>query len=732
MEQQAVDLSAKLLANEDIQVVRGRVSTASFDIKSRVLTLPMWQEMTPEVEDMLVGHEVGHALYTTDEYSDTIKENLSIKSYLNVIEDVRIEKLIKRKYPGLRRRMAAGYKQLNDRDFFETDGKDLNKMLLIDRINLYFKTNAILDFTPEERDFVQRAERTESIQDVIDLANDIFVYAQGEHQKRMEEIEQEQQEYALFDDEDEDDEENDFMDLQSPDDVDYENSDDEDDGEGMEVPDSGDSDDDEETEEDTGMAGSEPELNGNASDPLESKTMKSFDSKLEDLADTETEYNYFNIYTTDPKNTVVGYKKILEITKTKLPEYKKDHEDTNLQVREEFLKFKAETSKEVNYLVKEFEMRKSATEYKRTQQSKTGSIDMKKIYGYQIKDDIFKRVNVVYEGKKHGMIILVDWSGSMHNVMRDTLKQVVSLAMFCARIKIPYRVYGFTNGYYDEDMREVYNKQREDVSRAYNNNEKTIFSYRFNLLELFNDKMSSSEFFTMAENILDFRFFWIRKFALSSTPLNEALLYLHENMGTFINQNNVEKMTFITLTDGEGHPLDASASLRSRKLLKDSYWDREKDVRVPATWSKVKNFYRDEVTKKTYQFTDENNDQTRTILNMIRDRYNCRSVGFIITGTSMRDLHWILRNNTKLEGYDVNSHIPALRRDMRSDGFASFKGAGRDELFVLSQRKMRIDDKQLDVSGDMTARKLASNFSKFLNNKKTSRVLLSRFVDYVA
>jgi len=180
MNSTAVDLSAKLLANEDINVVRAPVSTASFDIKSRVLRLPMWKELTPEIEHMLVGHEVGHALYTTDEYSEVIKENPAIKSYLNVIEDVRIEKLIKRKYPGIRKYMAAGYKQLNDRDFFETDGKDLNKLLLIDRINLYFKSTAMMDFTPEEKQFVVRAERTESIQDVIDLAKEVFVYAKAE------------------------------------------------------------------------------------------------------------------------------------------------------------------------------------------------------------------------------------------------------------------------------------------------------------------------------------------------------------------------------------------------------------------------------------------------------------------------------------------------------------------------------------------------------------------------
>ena len=53
--------------------------------------------MSPEIEDMLIGHEVGHALYTTDAYMKPIEENPKIRGYLNVIEEVRIEKKTKRK-----------------------------------------------------------------------------------------------------------------------------------------------------------------------------------------------------------------------------------------------------------------------------------------------------------------------------------------------------------------------------------------------------------------------------------------------------------------------------------------------------------------------------------------------------------------------------------------------------------------------------------------------------------
>ena len=55
---------AKLLATENISVEYRKVQTASFDIVNRRLTLPIMNDTTPEMTDLLVGHEVGHALDT--------------------------------------------------------------------------------------------------------------------------------------------------------------------------------------------------------------------------------------------------------------------------------------------------------------------------------------------------------------------------------------------------------------------------------------------------------------------------------------------------------------------------------------------------------------------------------------------------------------------------------------------------------------------------------------------
>ena len=66
------------------------------------------------VYDLLVGHEVGHALFTPDE--DWIQQVKVPPQFVNVVEDARIEKLMKRKYAGLAKTFFNGYKELNEED----------------------------------------------------------------------------------------------------------------------------------------------------------------------------------------------------------------------------------------------------------------------------------------------------------------------------------------------------------------------------------------------------------------------------------------------------------------------------------------------------------------------------------------------------------------------------------------------------------------------------------------
>ena len=719
MEMKATDLSARLLATENLSVIRARARTACFDIKSRVLTLPMWKDMTPEIEDMLIGHEVGHALYTLDQYMDPIKENPKMMSYLNVLEDVRIEKLIKRKYPGLRKRMNEGYKQLNDRDFFGTKTvQDFNDLLLIDKINLYFKAGfqCGVTFTPEEKVFVNRAERTETVEDVIALAHEVYAYSKQQAEERKERMKLDASEQG-----DEDENEMDF-DPEMDDDW------------------------DEEEDEEDGMKSIKTKSSlqnddkSELGDDLESKTERAFSDKLEDLADESTEYKYWKFdkdYFEDP---VIGYKRILNETKSPeawdLEDGQKDYRTrymTPEQLAEykskqmsEFNQFKTDSIRTVNYLVKEFEMKKSAQMHKRAMVSKIGSLDMKKVYAYKLQDDLFKRVTSLPQGKNHGMILLVDWSGSMNEVLQDTMKQVINLAMFCNRVQIPYRVFAFTTDYNDDESKqnklEAY-KEWKTIRRE--STDLLANTEGFHLLEFFSSKMTTSEFNSMSRRILDYRFHWNSNYNTGGTPLNEALIYCYNTLGTYIKNNGIEKMTFITLTDGEGGSLGTYASGR----LDDS---RTEIINNQYKRIKVKNLIKDDVTQKTYELQRMAVEQTETILRMIKDRYNVSLIGFHICQNRGRNLRCVLHSNLPNYKGDPYSLIETWKKDFRHNGFASVKNTGRDELFLIPQASTKIQEGEMDVKADANAKAIARNFGKYLNVKKTSRVLLNRFVGLVA
>ena len=150
---------AKLLATEDIVVEHKQVTSAQFNVRTRVLILPLWEKASHDVYDMLVGHEVGHALFTPD--LDWWEEHDVPQQIVNVVEDARIEKLMKRKYMGIAKSFYRGYNELYDNDFFELDGEDITEFNLADRANLYFKVGSFLPlaFSPPEKQ-------------IIDLIND--------------------------------------------------------------------------------------------------------------------------------------------------------------------------------------------------------------------------------------------------------------------------------------------------------------------------------------------------------------------------------------------------------------------------------------------------------------------------------------------------------------------------------------------------------------------------------
>ena len=410
---------ARLLATENLVVEHRNVETAMFNVVDRVLTLPMWKRASSDVYDLLVGHEVGHALYTPN--IDWAEVAQVPKDYVNVVEDSRIEKLMKRKYPGLSKTFFKGYQELDNQDFFSINDEELDNISFIDRINLHCKIGAFsaMPFSDEERVMVKKVEDCETFDDVISVRREIYDYSQkekhvdapanpnsGAAQGTAEQIDSQESK----------------QNSESPS------------TDGAQSVQQTDSDEGEQVEENAaagGSAGGDTAATQRAFDEnskiwckmhlgiLILCMLRSLKCILTTLLWTKKCF----------RSTLMHTMKKILTTVTTIPAY----------VANKYNEYKKSAQKEVNYLVKEFECKKAADSHARTTTARTGVLDTAKLHTYKYNEDLFRKISVIPDGKNHGMIFILDWSGSMSNYLQDTIKQLLSLVWFCRKVNIPLR-----------------------------------------------------------------------------------------------------------------------------------------------------------------------------------------------------------------------------------------------------------------------------------------------------
>ena len=380
---------AKLLATENLVVEHANVETASFDVVNRVLTLPVW-EASENVYDMLVGHEVGHALYTPNEMIDSDIPT----SYVNVVEDARIERMIKSTYPGLIKSFASGYKELIKKDFFEIAGKDLREFNLIDRINLYFKigiadVSCVIPFKEEEKKFIELTRTATTFAEVCKIAREIHEFMQLHKTKKETDIKVPDVEL------------NSTGRLQNADQTvpaspEKESEKEKDEDQIEETPDQltidpkqpWDSLENDLDEVDDLLDAEEEE------DDMEVSTQSSFNRNQKKLLSKDT-WSTINPPECDWESYITTNDQLVDdmnYAKTKLKDkvvftysLNSPAQDQKLidKYTQELNEYKLSSKKEVNFLVKEFEMKKSASAYARSTTSKTGVLDTAKLHTYK-------------------------------------------------------------------------------------------------------------------------------------------------------------------------------------------------------------------------------------------------------------------------------------------------------------------------------------------------------------
>jgi len=703
---------AKLLATEDLVVEHKKVETACFNVHTRVLTLPMWERASSTVYDLLVGHEVGHALYTPDE--DWLQEHKIPPQFVNVVEDARIEKLMKRRYAGLAKTFYNGYKELSDEDFFQLNDDDLDTYNLADRANLWFKIGNFVDIPVErgeETEIINMIADTETFADVLIAAEALYKFCKQKQQEEtktpMDDLESQtsgsNQPASDFSDQPEGENESD-----------------------QEQPG--------ETESYGGTSEQQQQptsMGGEHNEEPEVKTMESLEEALKDLANMD---GYENVYLELPK---VDLNKIIvpnsEIH-SKCDEYwgswleEKEYSEQEIfgEVDKKFLEFKRSAQKEVNYLVKEFECRKAADSYARATTARTGVLDCTKLHTYKYNEDLFKKVTTLADGKNHGLMFVLDWSGSMSDVMLDTVKQLFNLVWFCKKVSIPFEVYAFTNEYplvsYDEEgratLRELSYDKRDGLVQV---------GEWFSMMNLLTSKVNGKTLDNQMRNIYrlasSFRYNSYVYYtcpvgmSLSGTPLNEALISLHQILPKFEKENKLQKVQCVILTDGEGALLKYHREVQRR-------WEEEPYMGTAHIGSN--SFIRDRKTGMTYSCDCEYYEFTDILLRNLRDRFT--DMNFIgIRVLESRDAGHFIRRYCGYYGDTYDKTMSAWKKEKAFN----IKTSGYNAYFGLSAATLA-QESEFEVADYATKSQIKSAFVKSLKSKKMNKRILGEFIELVA
>ena len=707
-------LLPKLLAKENVTIQHGNFKTAWFDIKNRVLGLPLWDEMDKDVYDLFVGHEVGHALETPFEGWHDSPEKLKgcPRSYINVIEDARIERKIQTRYPGLVGSFNRGYEQLLKKEFFGplTD-IDWDQVKLIDKINLKTKLGTKLEvpFSPEENVFLTRSLTTQSFDEVLVLVRDILNWTN----ENQEELMQKPEPQPIEEDQEFQEPSEDPTDNMGHDDMESEEGNTEDspspEGNTEDSPE-GEEEIEEKEEEEITVAPAEP-IHSELTDESITDTIFREMEKTLTMGDNEKQPSYIGDVNKEAMDKIV-------INYTKLKEARAEH----ISYRADTYGFDPESvdqvklkqyvkglKKNVQVAVKEFEMRKAAYQNTRATTAKTGTIDVNKLWSYKTNEDIFLQSTKLANAKNHGMMLLIDMSGSMSGSMPQVMEQVMHLVMFCKATNIPFDVYGFTST--NPDIDYEFQKANPGVCDLDNLSMPHICSSTFSKAD-FNDSLEHMYKRLKSQGWGDL----CRYEEWGSTPLNQALMVSTHLVKKFKAKHGIEKMNFITFTDGDANRITTRTDWSNDNLFRP---DRSGAV-VNVAGSMVKS-------------SIGSRSMTSSLLKNMEKKYGINTIGFFMAdnNSDWRQRLWIMADALKSYYEDYKSKA---NREYRQNKCVHEQNVlGYNEYYLVKGgNNLSSDEDEFTVKEDATNANIRNAFKKFAKSKKQNKVLLTKFGKAVA
>jgi hypothetical protein len=708
---QSKSLLAKLLANENISIRHGNYDTASFDVDNRILYFPLWKELNKDTYDLLIGHEVGHALYTPSEgWHNATTEIPGIpRAFVNIIEDVRIEKLIQRKYPGLVRSFKGGYAHMYSLDFFKIKGRDVQAMSFMNRLNLKSKLrdNINITYSKEEQVFVDMANACETWEDVIVCCRAIYNYVKEKNEQskdtRKENGRKEKGSSSATTETAETYSASESDSESTASDADESNSDRSLNGSSTNVDDLDDSENesmaDMSEDRQTDSEDSEQEVAA-AVDELDTSTDDAYRSMESEIVERNERGKIPTVvYGLSKKQTDE-----MITTYAQLDAHRNEVFTTSVFEKhtDDFNKFVKDNTKLVNVMAKEFETRKAAYQYTRAKVSNTGSLNMSKLHQYKLSEDIFLKVTTLADAKSHGMIMLIDKSGSMSASIDNVILQVLILSMFCKKVSIPFEVYTFTsrdNRYYGSsapantlchDALRVVQVLSSSLSNA---------DYKKGFRFLYN-QTSSCAFTTDLER-------------LNGTPIVEVMSAMPLLVKQFKAKHNLQRVIVPILTDGD--PSSVRMIDQNGNYCYAFYVGATTILNVDGAYIPV----------------ESEQDAFEKLTAHLGTYPGVVPIGYFIANRAVEF-------NKKIAHINKSWHSDVFdnsRKQVRDKGYASYDNVlGFKRMFIMKYSSSLFDTtiSEFDVDDDAKTADITRAFKKYAGGKKNSRIFATQFTEIIA
>lgn len=530
---------SNLLAQEGIDLkYSAKVATASFDFATRKITLPAFEYLDTTSNQMMTAHEAGHALYSLYTLDQVKSHNRKYGSLFNILEDCYIEKEIKKSFPGLRQIFIDAYTSLFDNEFFGKIPTDVSAadMKLVDRINVHFKLGHMInvEFLPEEKKYISQIYMLSSNEDVINLCKELKEFikeSRKEEEKTPEEKpkqnpqKQEEQEPSQGSSSEIGEDEEEEQDSDSSDD---DESDEENDPDGDETSDSDEDNSDEESDNESAESSNGNEETDDIDDDLVSDTDKAVKDKFDQLKTySSSEIEIFKVANCSQYEHLCGslldfipmFKTFLARKDTKFKSFLADHATRVKTISNAVVSADAY-----------FKMKLTAKNLSQSKMRKTGRIDSRTLVHYKTRDDIFKKTMILPEQQNHGVIILLDASGSIQPSFSNIITQTAILGEFCKRNSIPFEIFLFGARVSSRDSKPV-----QKIADSLNFDLRTflLFDTTENKNKLkFKDHMA------------------LPMWHFGETPMDAACVVAEERIAAF-KSAGIEKTHLFLITDGD-------------------------------------------------------------------------------------------------------------------------------------------------------------------------------------